>query len=261
MKYLLTLMYFMTLGSAFAEMSAREVIDEQSRRHKLPNETTVMKITLIDKKGHQDERILRRLDKDRGKDLTSSLTVFEEPSDIKGTALLTRENEGKPNDQWLYLPSLRRMQRIAQARRSGYFMGTDFTYEDMDPENIEDYAYIHVRSETVSSNDCFVIKVVPTDEKRRRSSGYGYRLLWVRKDIFFTVRIEFYDRKNKLIKTQVNAPLKNLRGNIWRTEQVFVDNIAKQHQTAVDMISRDTESGLAEGLFTDRHILTGRYMQ
>ncbi len=244
-----------------AEMPARGVIDEQSNRHKLAHETTVMTVTLIDRKGFREDRTLRRLDKDRGNDLRSSLTVFDAPPDIKGTALLTRENEGKPNDQWLYFPSQRRLQRIAQARRNGYFMGTDFTYEDMDPENIDDYDYRHIRSEEIDGLDCFVIEAVPSDARRRRRSGYGRRLLWIRKDIFYTIRIDFFDRNNKLIKTQVNSELENLQAGVWRAKKSFVDNIAKQHQTEVVVMSRNTETGLPDGIFTDRHILTGRYMK
>jgi hypothetical protein len=261
MKKTVLALYLGAATLAGAEMTAREVIDEQARRHKLTHETTVMTVTLIDRKGFRDERTLRRLDKDRGNDLVSSLTIFDAPSDVKGTALLTRENEGKPNDQWLYFPSQRRLQRIAQARRNGYFMGTDFTYEDMDPESIDNYAYRHVRSETLDGMDCFVIEAVPANEKQRRSSGYGRRLLWIRKDIFFTVRIEYFDRRNKLIKTQVNSELENLQGDVWRAGKSFVDNLAKHHQTEVVATSRDMETELPESTFTDRNLLTGRYMK
>ena len=247
-------------ASSPAGMTAREIVDEQSHRHRLFHETTVMDITLIDRKGHREERTLRWLRKNEGNDLTSSLAVFDAPADIKGTALLTRENAGKPNDQWLYFPSQRRLQRIAQSRRNGYFMGTDFTYEDMDPENIDDYAYTHVESETVDGLDCFVIDAVPVEE-HRRASGYGRKRLWIRKDILFSVRIEFYDRKDSLLKTQRNSALKSIVGEAWRADEVFVDNVAKRHQTRVAVVSRDTETELGDDVFSDRHILTGRYMK
>jgi len=256
------LAFYLSLASfAGAEMTAREVINAQAERHKLIHETSVTTVTLIDRKGYRDDRILRRLDKDRGNDLINSLTIFDAPSDVKGTALLTRENEGKPNDQWLYFPSQRRLQRIAQARRNGYFMGTDFTYEDMDPESIDNYAYRHVRSELLDGMECFIIEAVPADEKQRRASGYGRRLMWIRKDILFTVRIEYFDRRDKLIKTQVNSDLANVQGDVWRAGKSFVDNLAKKHQTEVVVISRDTKTELPNVLFTDRNILTGRYMK
>ncbi len=249
------------VSATFAGMSAREVMDVQALRHKVPHETTVMKIELIDRRAYQEERILRRLDLDRGNDLMSSLMVFDAPADVRGTALLTRENAGQPNDQWIYFPSRRRLQRIAQARRNGYFMGTDFTYEDMDPESIDDYAYAHVRSENIDSNDYFVIEAVPASEKIQRASGYGKRVLWIRKDILFTIRVEFYDRNGNLMKTQMNSEVENLQGNVWRARRSFMDNINKQHQTIVEVISRDVTTELPETAFTERHILTGRYMQ
>jgi hypothetical protein len=261
MKKTILAMALLAAATSPAGMTAREIIDVQAKRHKLENETTVMTLTLIDRKGFRETRTLRRLDKDRGNGLMSSLTVFDAPADIKGTALLTRENEGKANDQWLYFPSQRRLQRIAQARRNGYFMGTDFTYEDMDPERIDDYAYRHVRSEAIEGVDCHVTEAVPADEKRRRTSGYGRRLLWIRKDLFFTIRIEFFDRRDVLVKTQVNSELGKVRGDVWRVEKSFVDNLAKQHQTEVVVVSRDTETLLPDDTFTDRNIRTGRYME
>lgn len=244
-----------------AETTARDVLTEQSKRHRLTHETTVMAVTLIDRKGFRDKRTLRRMDKEQGDGLTRSLTIFEAPSDIKGTALLTRENSGKPNDQWLYFPSQHRLQRIAQARRNGYFMGTDFTYEDMDPENLDDYTYRHVRTEILNHIDCYVIEAVPANKKLRRSSGYGRRLLWIRKDLFLTLQIEFFNRQDKLIKTQENSDWKPLENGVWRAGKSVVNNLAKQHQTEVVVTERDTKTKLPDSTFTDRNILTGRYMK
>ncbi|MDF7825756.1 outer membrane lipoprotein-sorting protein [Pontiellaceae bacterium B12227] len=244
-----------------ADRTAREVIETQTSLHTLSNETVVMNISLLDRKGHQEERVLRRLDKEDPNQLTSSLTIFEAPKDIKGTALLTRENEKKPNDQWLYFPSQRRLQRIAQSRRNAYFMGTDFTYEDMDPEKIDDFLYTHLEPMNVNEVDCYVIEAVPANKAAQKSSGYAKRKLWIRKDILFTIKIEFFDRKGKLLKTQTNHELEQLNSNTWRANRSFMDNAAKRHQTEITVISRDTRTILSDEIFTDRHIRTGRYMK
>lgn len=246
--------------AANGEMSATQVVEENQSRHTLKNETTVMSITLIDRRGNRETRTLRQLYKERNNGLDSSLSVFEKPADVRGTALLTRENEGKDNDQWLYLPSQRRLMRIAQARRNGYFMGTDFTYEDMDPEKIDNYSYRHLREEQSDGADCYVIEAVPV-EKHRRSSEYAKRILWIRKDIFFIVRVEFHDRRGHLVKTQANSKLQQVGDRAWRAQASLVDNLLKQHQTAVDILSRDIETHLPDSCFSERHILTGRYLE
>lgn len=244
-----------------AEMSARELMDEQSRRHRIPQETTVMNIVLVDRKGFREERVLRRVEKLRTEGLTSSLTVFDAPADVKGTALLTHENGDGPNDQWLYFPSQRRLQRIAQMRRNGYFMGTDFTYEDMDPEKTADFTYRLLEPETIDGHDCHVVEAVPSQEAQRRASGYGRRVVWIRKDILFTVRVDYFDHRDHLVKTQSIAEIAHLRGDAWRAGRTVVDNVAKQHRTEVSILARDTETEVPDGTFTERHILTGRYMQ
>jgi len=255
---------FLLLAAALAaqaEPSARGIVEGQISRHRLPQETTVMNIVLADRRGYREERVLRRQEKMRDGGLASSLTVFEAPADVKGTALLARENRGAPNDQWLYFPSQRRLQRVAQARRNGYFMGTDLTYEDMDPEKTDDFTYRFLDPETIGGDECHVIEATPAHEAQRRASGYGRRILWIRKDILFTVRVDYYDHRGTLVKTQAITELQPLRGEAWRAGRTVVENLAKQHRTEVTVVDRDTQADVPDSIFTERHILTGRYMQ
>jgi len=175
--------------------------------------------------------------------------------------LLTRENENKPNDQWLYFPSQRRLLRIAQARRNAYFMGTDFTYEDMDPEKIDEFAYRLLEPESIDGSPCYVIEATPANKEKQRASGYGRRTLWIRKDIFYTVKIEFFDRDGILIKIQTNSALEHVKGTVWRAKHSLMDNRDNHHKTEVLVTSSDTETELSPDTFTERYIRTGRYMK
>jgi hypothetical protein len=242
-------------------MTAREVMDEQYQRHRLPHETALAELTLVDRKGHREHRTLRRMDRRTENNLSSSLTVFDAPADIKGTALLTREEAGSSNAQWLYLPSQRRLQRIAQGRRNGYFMGTDFTFEDMDPEQIDGFAYRHLEEKLFQEKPCFRVEAIPDNEQTRASSGYGKRVLWIRKDILFVVKVEFYDRKDRLIKTQKNSGLAQLPQGAWRADRSVMDNHAKKHRTELIVLERDTAAPLPDHIFSERHLSTGRYMR
>lgn len=260
MNYFCALLLLAVPVSALAERSARDIMDEQYDRHRVSNETTHVSLTLIDRKGYEEVRTLRRLRSEQPDGLSRALTVFDAPADVKGTALLTRENKEKDNDQWLYLPSQRRMLRIAQSRRSGYFMGTDFTYEDMDPDNIDDYAYRLLGSEELDGSVCYLIEAVSADEKKERSSGYGKRKLWIRQDIVFTIQIEYFDRKGRLLKRQKNTELTNIRGDIWRAQRSFMDNTAKNHQTIAQVVQRDIDAEIPDEMFSERSLRSGRYM-
>lgn len=259
----LPLLYLIAVGriAASAAPTGREIMEIQAERHSITNESSIMQVVLIDRKGRREERTLRRLDQKQADGNLYSLTVFDAPKDVKGTALLTKEHQDGPNDQWLYFPSQRRLQRIAQTRRNAYFMGTDFTYEDMDPENVDLFDYRLLREERLGNAACHVIEAVPADPSAPRASGYGKRLLWINKDRLCTVKIEFYDRKGKLLKTQTNTAFEQVSETAWRPNRSAMDNRAKHHKTEVEVLSRDVATELQSETFTERHITTGRYME
>ena len=241
------------------DLTAREIIDTQTARHRLRYETTVMKVILTDDNGVSEERELRRMESNPGDQAVKSLAVFDAPGDIEGTATMTWQHADRANDQWIYFPSQRRLQRIAQGQRSGYFMGMDFTYEDMDPEDIDHYSYELQDEETIDGQPCYVIDAVPATEKIRRSSGYSRRRLYIRKDIIFTVRICYFDRRGKPVKTLNNRELVSVSEEVWRANRTVVDNTAKSHQTDVRVESRDARTELPDSVFSERHLRSGRY--
>ena len=122
-------------------MTGREILDEQNSRHGSDTEYTKEKMTLIDDSGNQEVRLIRRFSKDMGNDEVRFLFVFDSPKSIKGTALLTWAYDRGESDQWMFLPAQNRLQRIAKGSKKGYFMGTDFTFEDMEPEDLDNFDY------------------------------------------------------------------------------------------------------------------------
>jgi hypothetical protein len=152
------------------------------------------------------------------------------------------------------------MQRIAQGRRSGFFMGTDFTYEDMDPEKIDAHIYTHLEPETLDDIPCHVIEAVPADEQTRRSSGYSKRILWIDTNRLVTVKIAFFDQQGHHIKTQTHHGFEKIRDDAWRAKRSLMVHHAKEHQTEIIVEARDADTELDDAFFTERHILTGRYL-
>ena len=158
-----------------ADLTGRQVMEKQKERHKVKSEIGAEIMLLVDKDKNQEKRQVKRYAKETEKDLHRYLVVFLSPADIKGTALLTWEQKGRENDQWLYLPAQKKMQRIAKGSKKNYFMGTDFTYEDMEPEDIDNFEYTIIRSEQLNqdnkASDCYVIQAVPANEEKNRKAA------------------------------------------------------------------------------------------
>lgn len=132
-------------------------------------------------------------------------------------------------------------------------MGTDFAFEDLRPENLATHEYKLSGGEQIDGKDCFVVEALPT-EKEEKESGYSKRKLWVRKDIFFTVKLEYYDKKGNLIKVQENKTLKNVGGTLWRADEIIMKDLKEKHQTSLIVSSRAVNKGLEEGFFSLRQL-------
>jgi len=250
---------------AQAEMTGREVMDKQEEMHKVQTEVGDEIMMLVDKDGNKEKRNVKRYTKEMGDDLYHYLIVFLSPADIKGTALLTWEQKERENDQWLYLPAQKKMQRIAKGSKKNYFMGTDFTYEDMEPENLDNFNYTILRTEKLELDkkvsECYVIEAVPANDEKKRESGYSKRIMWIEKEHFYTLKTEFYDRRERKQKVQTNYKMENVSGTIWRPKQTLMDHLEKEHKTVTGITGRKINVDLQDSIFTERYILSGKHTQ
>lgn len=264
MKKVIFLLIFWMLSVpsiAVAAMTGKEVMEEQNRRQGVDTESTTEILLLVDKSGHKEKRVMKRYAKKMQNDLNRFLVVFLKPAAVKGTALLTWEQEGRDNDQWMFLPAQKKTKRIAKGSKKSYFMGTDFTYEDMEPEDIDNFTYTILRSEEIRKKDCWIIEAVPANKKKKLESSYAKRTLWVTKDTYFTLKIDFFDRQNHLIKTLSNHSVVNVQGTVWRPNKVLMNNIKKKHKTLVGIKSRKIDQVISKDLFTERYLLQGKHVQ
>jgi hypothetical protein len=256
------LITFGSLTFAFAEMTGRQIMDKQKQLHKVKTEVLLQKMILIDKSGKKEERTMKIYTKETAqKDIYNSLMVFLEPADIKGTALLSWQHQGAEDDQWLFLPAQKKMQRIAQGSKKNYFMGTDFTFEDFQREDLDAHQYKLVRSEKMQDKDSYVIEAVPASDSKKKDSAYGRRLIWIEKTNFVTLKSEFYDKRDKLIKFQENRDWEQASGTIWRAKKGLMDNTSMQHKTLVGLVQKTINQPIDDKTFTDRFILSGGHTQ
>jgi len=171
---------------------------------------------------------------------------FYEPADVNGTALLTYSHKTANDDQWLYLPALKRVKRIASADKSGAFVGSEFAYEDISSQEVEKYSYKYTKEETLDGQDCFVIERYPVS----KYSGYTRQLVWIDKEAYRTRKIDYYDRKGSLLKTLTFASYTLHLERYWRAEEMLMEN----HQTGKSTLLKWSEfrfrTGLKESDFT-----------
>jgi hypothetical protein len=182
-----------------------------------------LKMILRNKQGDESSRSLRIDNLEVQGDGDKSLSVFEDPKDIKGTAFLSYTHSLKPDDQWLYLPALKRVKRIASANKSGPFVGSEFAYEDLTSQEVDKYTYKWLRDEALDGRDCFVVEAYPAYE----NSGYTRQVVWVDKEMYRPIKIDYYDRKNAMLKTLIGADWKQYLDQYWRPGRMSMVN----HQT------------------------------
>ena len=208
--------------------------------------------------GDRKERWLSNFTLTGADGLSKTLLRFLAPRDIENTGLLTWERAGGDDDQWLYLPSLGKVKRIAASGKKNRFMGSEFAYEDLRPENLSAHRYTLTGSETLDGHDCFVIEAVPATPQQAADSGYSKRRLWVRKDITLTVKQEYFDKKGRLEKVGIPRQLVNVRGSMWRPNEAEMRDAQTGNRTVVTVESRRLDQGLKESFFTEAELVRGR---
>ena len=185
--------------------------------------TNDVKMILRNKQGQESVREIRSKTLEVEADGDKSLVIFDTPRDVTGTALLSFTHKEGPDDQWLYLPALKRVKRISSDNKSGPFMGSEFAYEDIASQEVEKYTYKYLRDEKLDGLDVFVFERYPKDKK----SGYTRQIIWLDKEHYKERKIEYYDRKQALLKTLTFNDYKQFRDTFWRAQDMLMVN----HQT------------------------------
>lgn len=165
----------------------------------------------------------RALERTPGTDGDKSLIVFRAPKDVQNTALLTFNHVTGNDDQWIYLPALKRVKRIASGNRSGPFMGSEFAYEDFAAAEVEKFTYKWLKEEPCGELTCHVIERTPTYD----NSGYSRQVVWMDQPELRVQRIDYYDRRGKLLKTLTSSEWKQYENKFWRSHDMNMVN----HQT------------------------------
>ena len=213
---------------------------------------STLTMTLRSKRGFSSTRRLRSRILEKENDGNKSLIIFDDPKDVRGTALLSFTHKQGPDDQWLYLPALKRVKRIASSNQSGPFMGSEFAYEDMGSQEVEKYDYRLLGEDTFDDREHFVLERTPRDRK----SGYTRQVVWLDKMAYRTWKIDYFDRKGALLKTLTATGYQQYLAKHWRPNRMDMVN----HQTGKTTTLEWTGYTFGNG-FTDRDFDRNRLAQ
>ena len=238
-----------------ADPSGAAIMKKRHETQRLKDEEERQALKLISKSGVSKERKLIRYLLSGPGDLDKILVRFLAPRDVENTGLLTWEGKDGNDDQWLYLPAVKKPKRIAASGKKNRFLGTDFSYEDLRAENVAVNTYALVGSEAVDGVNCFVIDATPATERQASDSGYGRRRIWVRKDTLVTVKREYYDKKAKLEKVETHRKLVNVAGPVWRADEIEMHDVVNGTRTVITVETRAVNRGLKDDFFTETELV------
>ncbi len=246
--------------TSWAQPSGMEVARMTDKRDDGEFVTQTLKMQLIDRRGKQRERITKTFRKYYGKERRQAI-FYLEPSNIKGTAFLVYDypEKGKDNDQWLYLPALRKTRRISAANRGDYFLGTDMTYEDISlgsKLSLEDYDYKYLKSEMVDGHESYVIEGIPVDDKTAKELGYSKVQAWVDIENAMIRKAEYWDIAGNNLKTIQVTDIRKVDG-IWTGHKFEIVNHKTGHKTIFTFNDVDYNSTVPDDVFTEDALVIG----
>ncbi|MEM7196409.1 MAG: outer membrane lipoprotein-sorting protein [Pseudomonadota bacterium] len=236
-------------ASAFAESpeekGLRLSVEAEQFDNGFGDFTAEMEMVLRNRSGQESTRRIRSRTLEVQGDGDKSMSIFDEPADVKGTAMLTFTHGLEPDDQWLYLPALKRVKRISSRNKSGPFMGSEFAFEDLGSQEVEKYTYKYVGEEPCGDWTCHVIERFP----EYKHSGYTRQVVWMDTDAYRVTKTEFYDRKKALLKTLTMADYAVYADRHWRPSVMEMVNHQTGKSTTLKWNDYQFKTGLKDSDF------------
>lgn len=253
-KILGILVISLLILSSFEMMAedAKEIAYKVYNRKAPKDGESDMKMTLIDKRGDERVRDIRQFFIDLG-DIEKQIMFFTSPADVRNTAFMnwSYEEAGKDDNQWLYLPALKKVKRISSSGKDNEFMGSDFTYEDMEKRNPERDNHKFIKNEKIEGEEMWVVESTPKKEEQ-----YSKKRAWISKERELPKKIEFYDEDGELLKILTVLEVKKVKG-YWIIVKQEMKNIQKKHRTLIELSNMKVDIGLKDDRFSERTMRRG----
>lgn len=224
---------FVMNSASAGDLSGDEIIKKAMSTDPLGGATgaeTSVRMLLSDKSGAKSELLFAAESMQYAPPYSKSLIRFSAPSDLAGAAFLQIQKKDGDDERYLFLPELKRSRRIAGNLRSGAFMGTDFSFADLDRRDLRESTAKLKGKETIGKTSCYVVDVVPKSDQ----SSYSHVELWVREDNFLALRMKMYDRSNVLLKTFEALETRRVSGS-WFVSKARMLNHQQKHSTELSI--------------------------
>jgi len=209
-----------------------------------------LKMILHNRNGDESTRDLNMKTLEVKGEGDKSLSVFSNPRDIKGTAFLSFTHALEADEQWLYLPALKRVKRISSSNKSGPYLGSEFAFEDLTSFEVQKYHYKYLTDDIFKNKDCFVIELYP----QYKHSGYTRQVVWIDKERYIPLKVDYYDRKNALLKTLEYINYQQYLDQYWRADEMLMINHITGKNTLLLWENYKFRNGFTERTF-DRNSL------
>lgn len=209
---------------------------------------------LRNRHGQESTRYMRNKTLEVVGDGDKFMVIFDSPRDVKGTASMTFTHKTGPDDQWLYLPAIKRVKRISSNNKSGPFMGSEFAFEDLSSQEVEKYTYKYLKEESLDGTKTYVIERYPVDKK----SGYTRQIVWYNADNYRIEKAEYYDRKDALLKTLTYSKYEQYLDKFWRQGEMLMVNHQTGKETRLIFENYEFQTGLTERDFTQNSLKRAR---
>lgn len=240
-------------GSPLFALDGREIAQRVHDRDTGETTHSLVQMVLRESGGDTSTRTVENWIREADDGTSSSVVVFHEPASVKDTRFLTIENKGRDDDQWIFLPGLGRVRRIAASEGDSSFMGTDFTYDDMQSREVDEDIHKLIKEEQAEGYNCYVVESLPKES----SPQYSKRLQWVAKENWIPVKIELYDSDGELHKVLTIGRIEKVQG-FWTAIDTTMTNVRTDHSTDLNIKKLVYNEKVPEGLFTVNFLRTGR---
>ena len=210
-------------------------------------------MTLINSRGSERVREIKQYIRDFG-DVEKTIMFFVKPADIRNTSFMnwSYTEAAKDDDQWIYLPALKKVKRISSDSKGDYFMGSDFTYDDLGDRKPQDDTHKVLREEELKGEQCYVIESISKD----KDYMYSRTVTWIIKDKWMGLKKEFYDEDDEYLKILTIEKYEKIK-DYWIMTKTKMDNVQKEHQTIMSMADIKIDTGVSADSFTERMMKRG----
>ena len=254
MKNIITFILILAATTIFAQ-DAKTIVEKNKSAMEANDQEATLTMKLVSKSGSVRERSLIWSTLKDKNGLSSSYLFFSAPADIKGTAFLSIENASGNDDQWLFLPALKRSRRIASNEKSQSFMGSDFTYDDLGEQDIDLADYKLLRTESQGNVQLHAIESVYKTQQKIKESCYSKRIIWIDAATFMLVKTEFYGTDGKLKKVLECSDFKQFGDKkLWRPQVYTMKNLDKGTETQLRFANYKIDQGIDASRFTLRNL-------